>query len=163
MIEAGGLQAQAPDWYTQELSRQVGTWIANNADYQSDQETDDAYGVEWSWGVGRMSLLGCLFGMKGGDRTQEYWQFIQYWDPEAQAGKVIQVAAWGSMGEGYMNRTDTGEMRMEQTFTQPDGTVAKHGHITEIHDGYEISKSFNIDKEGVWKDDRTYKWVRESE
>ncbi len=55
---------QTPDWYQQEMERSVGTWVADNSAYVSEQETDDAYGITWEWGVGKKSLLGSLYGLK---------------------------------------------------------------------------------------------------
>lgn len=59
---------------------EVGTWIADNAEYKSDNEPYDAYGMEWKWGVGQKSLTGRLYAIKDGKDIGSLFQFRRYWD-----------------------------------------------------------------------------------
>ena len=155
--------AQIPEWYTHEMNRLVGTWVADNTVYMNDQENDDAYAIEWRRGIGKKNLLGRLYGLKKGRLTNEYWQFIQYWDPAAKQAKVIQIATFGTKGEGYLEYRDSANTQLIQTFTNPNGTSWTSGHKTRIFDNYEISTSYQIDKQNNWKEQRTYTWYKQKE
>lgn len=155
------LFAQTPQWYLDELKRLEGVWLTDNSEYMSEQETDDTYGLEWKRGIGKNNLLGELFGMKDGEKTGSYWQFFQYWDEEENAPLVIQVSPWGISGKGKLERDGENKTKVEQVFSNPDGTSFRSGHITEIFDGYEISTSYNINENGEWVTRRSYKWIKQ--
>ena len=161
LVLCGGMVwGQAPEWYQQEMERTVGSWVADNSVYMSEQETDDAYGISWEWGVGKKSLLGSRYGLKETKVTNEYWQFFQFWDTEAQKARVIQISPWGVIGEGFLERTDKTHTRLQQHFVMPNGTSYESGHTTEIQEGVEISVSFDI-KEGEWLQNRSYTWKKQ--
>ena len=44
----------------------AGTWIADNSQYKSDLDTLEAYGIQWTWGLTKKSMVGRLYGIKGG-------------------------------------------------------------------------------------------------
>ena len=160
-ILADNAVAQTPDWFIAEINRLEGTWLADNSEYISEQETDDTYGLEWKKGTGGNSLLGELFGMKDGIKTGSYWQFFQYWDPAENKVIVTQVSPWGTVGKGSLiMETDT-KSKLDQLFTNPDGSSYRSGHITESFDGYEVGSSYNINDSGEWEIQRTYKWVKQ--
>lgn len=152
---------QIPDWYKTELERLAGTWLTDNSEYMSEQETDDTYGLEWKWGAGNNNLLGELFGMRDGKRTGTYWQFFQYWDSQENTAIVIQVSPEGTIGKGTLNLEGKDKTKLVQTFTNPDGSGFKYGHITQIFDGHQISTSYNVSENDGWTLSKTYKWVKQ--
>ncbi|NNM23299.1 MAG: hypothetical protein HKO54_07080 [Flavobacteriaceae bacterium] len=143
------------------MERQVGIWKASNSEYMNENETDDAYAIEWKWGVGQKSLLGILFGMKNGERTNDYWQFVQFWDSKVQKVRVLQIAMFGVYGEGFLERIDASNSKVVQTFVTPDGHSYSEGHTTQVFDNYEVSISYEI-KEGEWIKKRTYTWHKQN-
>ena len=42
ILLCGTTWGQVPEWYQQEMARSVGTWVADNASYLNEQETDEA-------------------------------------------------------------------------------------------------------------------------
>jgi len=162
ILFCGTAFGQIPEWYQHEMARSVGTWMADNASYMNEQETDEAYGISWEWGAGQKSLIGRLYGLKDSKVTNQYWQFFQFWDNEAQKARVIQVSPWGVKGEGFLEKIDSVHTKMSQTFIMPNGSSYESGHTTEIHKNKEISVSFEI-KEGEWIENRTYIWYKQNE
>ncbi len=142
------------------MGRSVGVWVADNSAYMNENETDDSYAVEWTWGAGKKSLLGVLYGLKNGERTQAYWQFFQFWDADKKQMRVIQVSPWGVKGEGFLQQVDSTHTSMRQTFVLPDGNSYEAGHRTEIFKDREVSTSYSIKGE-EWIPNRTYIWFRQ--
>ena len=71
---AQGVMAQdgapIPDWYQEHvefLTRDGGRWVADNAEYMSEQETASAYVVVFSASFGGASMTGDLFGIDDGE------------------------------------------------------------------------------------------------
>ncbi len=153
-------QSGIPQWFMEEMERQVGVWVASNEAYMQEGE-DDSYAIEWKWGVGRKSLVGVLYGIRDSVRTQEYWQFFQYWDFEKAQPVFIQIASWGSHGVGNIERLEDSNFQLKQKFYHPDGTSTLGGHKTQLFDGYEISTSYDITDEGEWQKRRTYTWYKQ--
>jgi hypothetical protein len=152
------LTAQIPEAYQLEMNRQEGTWVADNKVYMNADETDDSYAIRWQWGAGKQCLLGLLYGLKDGKKTNEYWQFIQFWDRAEQKLRVVQISAYSTyMGEGFFELIDSTHTQLIQKFTTPKGTISWDGHKTEIHGNYEISTSYTIEGD-VWKEKRQYTW-----
>ena len=153
--------AQTPEWYEEEMQRQPGTWVADNKDYMNEQETDDAYAIEWTRGAGGQSLLGVLYGLKNGKKTHEYWQFIQFWDVVEKKARVIQISAFSpTKGEGFLEKVDSLHTKLVQTFVSSNGNSFVDAHKTEIHPDHEISTSFKIEND-EWKRKRTYHWKKQ--
>lgn len=150
-----------PDWYLEEMQRLVGTWITSNQDYMDGTTINDAFGIEWKWGVGQKSLVGVLYGLREKQKTKEYWQFFQYWDSGKGKPIFIQVSAKGVQGVGHFERVDSKHFQLVQIFTEPDGSTSKSGHKTQILKGYEISTSFNINEQDEWELNRTYTWYKQ--
>lgn len=152
---------QTPEWYYKEMERQVGTWIADNSEYQTDNEKDDAYALEWRYSAGKQGLLGILYGIREGQKTNEYWQFFQFWDIIENKVRVIQVFAFSpTFGEGFLEKISPNENKLVQTFITPDGRKFEEGHTYLINDNYEITTSFKIEN-SEWIKKRTYKWVKQ--
>jgi len=154
------VSAQIPEWYQAEMERMIGTWVANNNEYMSEEETDNAYALRWDWGAGKKSIIGRLYGMKDGVQTKDYWQFVQFWDSEAQKGRVIQISANGVVGEGYLEPVSEGKTKLEQTFTPSDGAIYSEGHRTKIFPDHEVLTTYKIIQDR-WVEDRSYTWYKE--
>lgn len=159
-VVANVMSAQIPEWYQAEMTRQVGTWVADNNDYISENETDDAYAITWEYGVGKTSLLGRLYGMKDGKRTYEYWQFFQFYDSEKEKVRFIQISGTGVRGEGFIERVDATKAKLQQTFVTPDGRSYEEGHRTKFFPDHEVSTSYEIKGE-KWVQKRSYSWYKE--
>lgn len=149
-----------PDWVARAMQEQVGTWVASNTDYMSEAETDDAYGQEWTWGVGRHSLVGRLYGLRGGEETGHYWDFRMYWDPQERALKLVQYGSSGVFGIGSFTRVTEVESEVVQWFTRPDGSGWRGGHRTEHASDRHVGSSYTISDDGAWTLNRTYTWER---
>ena len=154
------VSAQIPDWFQAEMERKIGNWVANNNEYMSEEETDNAFGLRWDWGAGKTSIVGKLYGMKDGVATNEYWQFLQFWDSEAQKARVIQISADGLVGEGYLEPVSEEQTKLEQTFVPSEGEIYSEGRRTKIFADHEVSTTYKI-IEDRWVEDRSYTWYKE--
>lgn len=152
---------EAPQWYLQEiefLTRDGGRWIASNANYQSEDEPFDAYGLVWEKGYAH-SMTGRLFGVKDGKETGDFWRFRQYWHPGEQRVVLMQFGLGGAMGVGPVTR-DADSTMIEQYFYSPGGGKTLTGHRSRNPDAdTHITESFNI-VDGDWRPDRNYTWTR---
>lgn len=155
-----------PAWFRKHMeyvTRAGGRWIADNRAYRSENEPFDAYGTEWSWGVGKQSIVGRLFGLRGGEEAGTFWEFRLIWDPGAGRVLAHQFGAQGVVGSGPMERAGPGRTRMDQTFTAPDGTTFRTGHDARETDAdTQRTESFDILDDGTWKTRRAYVWKRET-
>lgn len=74
-----------PAWLREHMAAMVrdgGTWHTDNAKWTSAAEPAKTYATSWSWGIGKMSIQGRLFGLDaGGAEFATYWEFRLYWDP----------------------------------------------------------------------------------
>lgn len=78
------------------LASGSGTWIADNSAYKNENETADAYGVSWTYGIGKTSLNGKLFGIKDGKEMGTFWEFRMYYHP-SEKKLMYQQYGWGGM------------------------------------------------------------------
>lgn len=155
--------APPPAWYLEHvtnMTRDGGRWIADNSDYLSDRETDDAYGVEWIAAPGGAAMCGRLFGLREGQETREYWRFMDYWDPETRKVVSSQFGR-GRVGHGETTNDD-GVLVTAQRLRTFHGKTDGIGHRTENPDpDTHIAESFQIDADGEWTPNRNYTWVRQ--
>ncbi|HSF18258.1 MAG TPA: hypothetical protein VLK65_22170 [Vicinamibacteria bacterium] len=54
----------APEWVVTNWKNLIGVWIADNSAYKTDDDSMDAFGLEWTWGIGNKSLVGRLYGIR---------------------------------------------------------------------------------------------------
>lgn len=150
-----------PDSFNQYMERHVGTWIADNTKYMSEEEPFDQYGIEWEYGLGQAYLKGKLFGLKDGEQKGVFWEFIQYWDSNEQKVVIQQIGTDGTVGIGHLDNHTTSENRLVQTFFQPDGDDFKTAHKTIIHDSNSHTDiSYAVNEKDEWIEQRTYTWHR---
>jgi len=155
----------APEWFLHEIATLTagsGRWIADNSEYQSEQEPFEAYGTEWSASFDGTTMTGRLFGIKDGKETVNFWEFRQYWHP-GRGEAVLEQFGWGgAVGIGKAWR-DGETTKSDQTFFAPDGSASRTGHISEFADSdTHVTRSFDI-KDDVWTARRSYTWHRTEE
>ena len=162
-VEALADPIEAPDWFTDDiefLTRDGGRWLTSNADYQSENEPFEAYGLEWKKGYAN-SMTGRLFAIRDGEETGDFWRFVQYWHPGNGKAVVQQFGAGGAMGIGKLWPDSDGVNKMKQTFYNPDGSFTMNGHTARNPDAdTHITESFNI-VDGEWQSNRIYTWRRD--
>jgi hypothetical protein len=155
-------QGAAPEWFLQEIATLTagsGRWIADNSEYQSEQEPYDAYGTEWTASFDGTTMSGRLFAIKDGRETGPFWEFRQYWHPGHEEAMLEQFGWGGTLGIGTM-WSEGGKTKSDQTFYTIDGGISRSGHVShfpgsDIH----ITKSFDIEGD-EWISRRTYTWHR---
>ncbi len=155
-ISAGA--QQVPDWFITTLEGSVGSWVADNDTYQSEQEPFDQYAMDWEWGIGKQSIKGTLYGLINGEKQGTFWEFRQYWDHAGNHGVLVQYGPNGTVGSGPMVLENETETRLVQDFVTPDGKTTKHGHRSTLSAGKLVTTSFDIDADGKWTQRRTYTW-----
>ena len=138
-------------------TQDTGTWITDNSAYKSDNETFDAYGLQWEYGLGKKHLKGRLYCIRDGQDIGSVWQFLEFWDPAAGEARIIQIGSDGMVGQGRIWRLDDGSIKEQQTFTSPDGGAFDSGHHSWMEDGKYHTQSFSIEDE-QWGKQRYYIW-----
>ncbi|MEZ5319682.1 MAG: hypothetical protein R2752_19935 [Vicinamibacterales bacterium] len=139
----------------------IGTWVADNAAYKGPGDPNDAFGIEWQWGLGRQSLVGRLYGIRDGKDIGTYWQFREFWHPGE--GRIIatQFGSDGSYGAGPGEIRPDGSSEYLQTFWDPSaGTVTRVGHRATLEGDVHTTTSFDVGADDVWTVRRTYVWKR---
>lgn len=164
LVHPGSILAQdsaVPEWARMEMQRQVGTWIADNSAYTSEQETDDAYGISYEWGTGEHTVVGELFGLRDGQRTGTYWEFRIYWDYETESLILSQFGVSGVLGIGAFQDVTETTSKVQQTFHSPSGASWETGHTTTYEPDRQTGTSYAIGDDGTWTPERTYIWIRQ--
>jgi hypothetical protein len=161
--EAPSLRAtvgqEAPAWFKEELALRVGRWLADNSRYRSEQEPFDEYGTEWTWGVGRHSVEGRLFGLAGGVEKGTFWEFRCFWDPGARVAILEQWGAGGAYGQGELRSIGPGRTDLVQVFRAPGQPELATRHLTTLTADEERGESQRL-VDGAWKPNRSYVWKR---
>lgn len=149
-----------PDWVIEDWNFQMshtGIWMADNSAYQGEQEPYDAYGMEWEWGLGKKSLQGRMFCLQGEKEVATVWEFLQFWDFEAKALRMIQIGGDGMLGQGTIEDLGDGKSKSLERFCTPTGASFEVGHETWKDQGDFYTQSFDI-VEGEWRKRRLYVW-----
>lgn len=151
----------APDVVIATWEKLIGNWVADNSKFKNDVDTMDAYGIEWEWGLGKKSLVGRLYGIKGGKDVGAFWEFREFWHPGEARLIATQHAADGTYGAGPHDVKADGTSEMVQTFFDPGaGTTSLVGHRSKLEGDVHTTSSFNVDEKGVWTPRRSYVWRR---
>jgi hypothetical protein len=157
--------AAAPAWFRANLAFTMeggGRWVTDNAAYRSDQEPSDAYGQEWTWGLGQQSITGRLFGLRDGEEVGTFWEFRLFWHPGERRAVLQQFGADGTLLLGTVEPTGEHTHRSEQERFAPDGSRGAVGHESvNAEDGTHVTRSFDIAADGTWTPRRSYTWHRE--
>ena len=150
-----------PEWFNTLNANSIGYWVADNSKYKSEQETYDAYGIEWKWGIGKSSIIGRLFGMSDRKEVGDFWQFRQYWDNEKQEAIISQFGYGAALGIGPISPTDdSGGFESIQTFSNADGNVRLEKHVTQLEGDKQRTTSWTQNAKGEWEEGRTYNWYK---
>lgn len=152
--------AQIPPWVIQDWEHRTqgeGIWIANNAKYKSQDESYEAYGLEWQWGLGKNSLTGRLYCILNGKDIRTAWTFLEFWDAEAKELRLVQVGSDGTVGQGIAWLESEGVTKSLQTFNSPNGSSFTSGHEAKTVNGDSHVSSFNVDGD-QWTPRRSYIW-----
>ena len=152
----------APAWFRRHLENLTsgsGRWTADNSAFRSQGEPWDAYGLEWTWGLGRQSVKGRLYAIKDGKEVGSFFEYRLLWHPGERKAMLFQYGSDGTYGLGVIEPDGANGTAVEQTFYQPDGgtTRVKHTdrHIGEVR----VVRSFDW-VNGAWHPRRVYHWKR---
>ena len=154
-----------PKWLTEHfefMTEGTGRWIADNSKFKSENEPFDAYGTEWTWGVGKQSIKGRLFALKDKKEVATFWEFRVFWHPEKRQAIIQQFGAGGVFGVGEMRviETESGSENItEQDFYVPNGTDFQEMHRLVERTGEHETQSFQMES-GRWKAQRKYIWKK---
>ncbi len=156
-------QDAIPDWFLEDMEKEIGTWVADNSAYQSEQEPYDAYHIDWQWSIPNYCIKGQLYGVVNGDKSPVFWEFRKFWDGQQQKPKVIQLGLDGTLGIGHEEKMHGDTTKLSQIFTTSLGTEREEGHKT-VHysDSVQTGSSFHITDEGAWEKKRTYTWKKQT-
>jgi hypothetical protein len=159
-------QTAMPKWLTDHfafMTEGTGRWITDNSKFKSENEPFDEYGTQWTWGVGKQSIKGRLFALKGKKEVAEFWEYRVFWHPQEKRAVFEQFGAGGVFGTGEMRVVETSdgksENNVELTFYAPNSTSWKDLHKLFEKPGEHTTISFGF-KDGKWKGQRTYIWKR---
>jgi len=152
-----------PDWVAQSMAARVGVWIADNSLHRSEAEPWEAYGIEWTWGLGQRSLIGRLYGIRDGKDVATFWQFREYWHPGEKQLVALQFGADGTVGIGPHIRKADGSDEILQVFYAPDGSASRIGHRSTLRGDEQVSQSFDVSEDGTWAPRRSYVWRKQAQ
>ncbi|MEZ5283916.1 MAG: hypothetical protein R2712_03720 [Vicinamibacterales bacterium] len=154
--------APVPPFVLAHWERLIGTWIADNTAFKDASDPNEAFGIEWEWGLGRKSLKGRLYGIAKGAEIRTYWDLHEYWHPGEGTLIATQHAANGTFGSGPQELQRDGSSEMVQTFWDPVArTTTRVGHRARLEGDTHTTISFEIDASGTWTPRRTYVWKRQ--
>jgi hypothetical protein len=151
----------APSWVEQDWAYWAGgsgRWIADNGAYRSETEVFDAYGMEWTLGLGGKTLKGRLFALRDGEEVGTVWELLSYWHPGEQRLVVNQWGSDGTFGTGTQRRTADDASESEEQFFTPEGGGFRTGHRTRRLPGAAHVQSSDVSEDGTWSERRSYVW-----
>lgn len=156
------VKTDIPTWFLNDLKNQIGIWETDNKNYISKNEPFEKYIIEWTWGVDSTSIKGKLYGKIGNKASNQFWEFIQYWDAEENQAKLFQVGFGGLTGTGTILPIDQNEASVVQNFAGPKTKGYIEKHISAISGQQKTTTSYENDSLGNWKEKRTYIWNKKA-
>jgi hypothetical protein len=141
------------DW--NQLTEQGGTWIS-----EDNTGTYDAWGMKYTWGLGKKSVDGILYAIRDGEDIGTLWQYKIFYHPVE--GKIVleQWGSDGSYGEGTIVIRSASTSENVSTFYNPDGSIFRLKHVQELQSGVKTSQTFVSGENDDWVTDRLYTWRR---
>lgn len=161
-ISFGQQKTNVPKWFTQNMEESIGVWITDNAAYKNEKEPITSFAMEWTWGIGKQSIHGTLYGYINNKKVGPFWEFKQYWDTKKGMGIVMQQGPDGTLGIGQIINEGKGKTKMIQIFTNPEGKSRTLGHKSIMTSSALVTESFDIDAAQKWSKRRKYSWVKQS-
>ena len=168
LLAAPGARAEeaawvpAPDWFREHidfLSRDGGDFRTDNTPYRSDAEPWDAYGLKWEKGPSGQTVHGRLFGIRDGETSGSFWEYLIYWHPAEGEARIVQVGTGGAVGTGTIEpAAEDGVQRSEQTFFTPEGSFRMAHLVSNEGDVHDTQVERWVD--GAWQPQRGYVWHR---
>lgn len=152
-----------PEWFTQDMTTQIGTWKADNSAYQSEEEPYDAYEITWEWGIGATSMKGILFGIKGEEKEGPFGEYRQYWDNDKQEGVLMQYGLGGMIGRGKIRLIAPGETETLMKVVMMDGSGWKSRHHNRMSEGVFKTLAYELMEDKSWVERRNYTWTQKEE
>lgn len=123
---ASETEAGVPEWFTKHMAFMVrgsGAWSADNGKYKSERETADAYGMKWTYGVGKASLKGQLYSLSAGKRGATHWEMRLFWNPRTRRALLHQYGVGGTLMIAEVKQSGPGSFRAEAEIIAPDGSI----------------------------------------
>ena len=158
--DRGGL----PDWLEEHMlfsTRDGGRHVTDNSAYQSAGEPADQYAVEWSYGLGKKSMKGRLFGLRDGEEIGTYWEIRLFWHPGRREAVLHQYGGDGRVAVGTVSEADDGGLRALMDITAPDGTVTSVRDDHSPADGDTHTTASFVRQGDEWRARRSYTWSRD--
>lgn len=152
---------EIPQWFLDDLQANIGTWVTDNSAYVSENEPMTKYAIEWTWGIGKTSIEGKLYGYVNDERTEDFWHFRQYWDNVNSEAILMQFGSNGMTGIGPLKPLPNGEIELIQVYSVPDGTSWQSRHLNSFEGADLKTISFDWAQE-KWVQHRFYIWKKES-
>lgn len=149
-----------PQWFINDINENIGVWTADNSEFKSGEEPFDFYEIEWTWGIGKTSIVGKMYGITKGEKSENFWEFRQYWDGETQKAIVVQYGNSGVVGFGHISLQSRGYLELVQTFSLTNGTTWKEKHISKSENGKLTTQTFEF-KNNKWQKRRFYEWFKQ--
>ncbi len=137
------------------LIKDGGVWISedNTSDY-------DAWGMKFSWGLGKKSMEASLYAIKDSQNIGTLWNFKVYYHPVEKEIVLEQWGSDGSYGRGDIQLFVDGSSENVSSFYNVDGSVFKLKHVQKIEGDIKYSNTFTINKDGEWQESQSYVWKR---
>ncbi len=143
------------DW--EQLTKDGGSWVADNSAYKSDNEPFESYGLTWTWGFAKKSVNGTLYGIRDGKKTGTFFEFKMFYHPKENKVIYYQFGTDGTVGEGEVKLTG-GQSEILTSFYSPGGGTYKQRHEEVVKNGERHSQDYTLTQAGTWEKGRTYIW-----
>jgi hypothetical protein len=155
--------AAVPPWFVQEieyLTLAGGRWIADNSEYQGEEEPYPAYGIEWQKGLSGLTARGRLFAIDRDGNTHDLWELYLYWNALDRRAVAMQVHPDGNFGVGELTAESDTERELVQVSWAPGGATFSFRHQETRSANEKRSRTF-IKQDTIWRPNRTYVWKRD--
>ena len=110
-----GKAQEIPNWLIQEwsyLTTGTGIWETDNSEYKKESEPFEKYRLVWTYGLGKKSIEGKLYGIKEGENIETFWKFRTFWHPVEKKAFTEQFGGDGTYGIGELFVEDGAVIKM---------------------------------------------------
>ena len=145
------------------MARNGGYWVASNDRYTTEESGEpDEYRMAFELTPDGYSIVGCMWGSVGFERSEPFWYLMHAWDPTTETVLAYQSSPGGAIAIGRERPAEGGGMESIQTLRWTDGSTERVRHLNRPIDGNTLeSRSFGSPDagEGSWEPRRSYTWV----